>query len=1198
MNIVVAPRLLIKAAPQPAERLALAGANVPLRELCPNESLGRGLGAVGAPRWYLADLGLGATAPTFGDIWDAAHEAAQQHNAYVEPDIGTQWDYLNPIRASLGAAPGDLCEYNEQADGFPKGTGFAWHLKLSQLKDARDQVAANPAKVRIGILDTGFDPKHQARPGNLLLQLQRNFTGDDRPIDDASDPFDRGFFKNPGHGTGTIGLLAGQMLKNMARPEQNGDYLGGAPLAEVLPVRIATGVVLLFSSAFATGLDYLIAPGGNTAERVDVLSMSMGGAASKAWADVVNRAYDAGIVMVTAAGNNFPLTPQSTVYPARFRRVISACGVMADGRPYIRENVPSGKMAGNYGPDSKMDTALAAYTPNTSWAEINCEAIVDMDGAGTSSATPQIASAAALWLQKHKPEMAGWSPQEVVEATRKALFDSADSHAPNAHKYFGRGILQAAKALTIAPQNGLPTTPPDKATFSFFKVLFGVGMGAAALRPEEEEMLGVEIAQLFQVDPNLEKAMPDPDAATAPTDGFLDAVIGSPYASRTLKAALAAHYQTAAVPGADLGKHTAVERPRNQTVETPKPKYRRLRVYATDPSLSQNLDTASTNEITIPVIWEEVKPGPVGDYVAVIDHDPSTDCYYAPVNLEDREILANDGLDPNTGDPRFHQQMVYAVAMRTIKNFEAALGRKALWSPLLTPDSRKDDHYIQQLLIYPHAFRDRNAYYNPEKKALLLGYFPVQGAKPGEIYPDGIAFTCLSHDIVAHETTHALLDGMHRNLAAEGSVDDLGFHEAFADMVALFQHFSLPDVLHSEIANSRGDINLASRLGEIGQEFGYAIGMHKALRNAINQTPDPTAIDKTTEPHDRGSLLVAAVFRAFTKIYERRTSDLLRIATEGRGVLKPGAIHPDLVSRLSAEAQKSAQHVLNMCIRALDFCPPVGLTFGDYLRAIITADYEASPEDELHYRVAFVESFRGWGIYPSNMQTLAQETLRWRGLQFPEVSQAILGEGLHDARRFADGCRYVESDEEFIANLPALTEQAFKDRISDKAELKKMKVRERLFHFSRQWRMQLHEDLKARLGKASDKERAMLGADLGLDFSTGRERFELHALRVAEKIGPDGDLKCHLRLQLLQHRDESADGNPFRFSGGTTLVMDEKSLKVDYSILKSIASKGRLEQTKAAFAAAASLRQMYFGASPFAGAGERFAILHKSGDEV
>ena len=49
----------------------------------------------------------------------------------------------------------------------------------------------------------------------------------------------------------------------------------------------------------------------------------------------------------------------------------------------------------------------------------------------------------------------------------------------------------------------------------------------------------------------------------------------------------------------------------------------------------------------------------------------------------------------------------------------------------------------------------------------------------------------------------------------------------------------------------------------------------------------------------------------------------------------------------------------------------------------------------------------------------------------------------------------------------------------------------------------------------------MLGADLGLDFSTGRETFELHGLRLAEKIGSDNQVKCHLILQLLQHRDEA-----------------------------------------------------------------------------
>ena len=62
-------------------------------------------------------------------------------------------------------------------------------------------------------------------------------------------------------------------------------------------------------------------------------------------------------------------------------------------------------------------------------------------------------------------------------------------------------------------------------------------------------------------------------------------------------------------------------------------------------------------------------------------------------------------------------------------------------------------------------------------------------------------------------------------------------------------------------------------------------------------------LERTPEPHDRGAILVAAVFGAFTKVYQARTRDLFRIATEGTGVLREGDIHPDLVNRLAEEAQ-------------------------------------------------------------------------------------------------------------------------------------------------------------------------------------------------------------------------------------------------------------------------------------------------------
>ena len=335
--------------------------------------------------------------------------------------------------------------------------------------------------------------------------------------------------------------------------------------------------------------------------------------------------------------------------------------------------------------------------------------------------------------------------------------------------------------------------------------------------------------------------------------------------------------------------------------------------------------------------------------------------------------------------------MCYAVAMKTIEHFERALGRKALWSRTGTGTRERQgrkyhENYVPRLRIYPHALRQQNAYYSPQKKALLFGYFQTT-AKDGRNTPGTTVFTCLSHDIIAHETTHALLDGVHPRFNEPVNEDVLAFHEAFADIVALFQHFSYPGVLRDQIARTRGDLARESVLGQLAQQFARASGRGDALRNYLGgknakgeweaARPDPTVLEQTREPHDRGAILVAAVFGAFTKVYRARTSDLFRIATEGTGVLREGDIHPDLVNRLANEAQRCADRALQMCIRAIDYCPPVGITFGAYLRAIVTADHDMYPVDRENWRLAFIESFREWGISPRGARSMAEDSLLW-----------------------------------------------------------------------------------------------------------------------------------------------------------------------------------------------------------------------------
>jgi hypothetical protein len=636
------------------------------------------------------------------------------------------------------------------------------------------------------------------------------------------------------------------------------------------------------------------------------------------------------------------------------------------------------------------------------------------------------------------------------------------------------------------------------------------------------------------------------------------------------------------------------------------PNTRRLRGYAYDPSLSIQMDTVSLNETIFNIRWEEVNEGPVGEYVEVVDYDPASKCFYVPVNLSNPTILAQDGIYPSESSPQFHQQMVYAVAMTTIQHFERALGRKALWASQKVEGVPKK--YVQRLRIYPHALREANAFYSPNKVALLFGYFPASSDAPEQHIPGGIVFTCLSHDIIAHETTHALLDGMHRRYIESTHPDGLAFHEAFADIVALFQHFTFPEVLRHQISKTRGDLASQNILGELAQEFGKAIGHYGSLRDAIGkinpetkqweiQKPKPDDYLNVLEPHARGSILVAAIFDAFLSIYKSRVSDLLRIATSGTGVLPQGEIHPDLVNRLAGEAAKSAQQVLGICIRALDYCPPVDITFGDYLRAIITADLDLVPDDKRSYRVAFIEAFRRRGIYPRDIRSLSVESLCWQEVEnenYCNLFAELWDEKLADLKD--EG--YEES--KFIPNKMNL----FRDFLS---EMDYTKDRQRISEMTDNAKALLHnfisqkmrdDDWRKKFEKLTGLVLVRGGKKLenleGLEARGDSSKFEVHSFRGARRVGPNGNLNNQIIISITQKRIvDKTKPEEFTFRGGCTLILNLEDLTLRYVVnTKRIDDPIRLERHRnyRTELNRQSLRATYFGTSR---TNEPFAFLHR-----
>ena len=149
---------------------------------------------------------------------------------------------------------------------------------------------------------------------------------------------------------------------------------------------------------------------------------------------------------------------------------------------------------------------------------------------------------------------------------------------------------------------------------------------------------------------------------------------------------------------------------------------RRLRGYAFDPSLSNQLDTAAINQAIFETPWEPCSPAPSGSTLEVLDYDPAGAMWYEPVHLDGVELLAQDGLAPSEGNPQFHQQMVYAAAMNTIANFEYALRRQNLLVSevrSIRPLGQAGDVRATVAPLPARAAR-RNAYYSPSKCGILL----------------------------------------------------------------------------------------------------------------------------------------------------------------------------------------------------------------------------------------------------------------------------------------------------------------------------------------------------------------------------------------------------------------------------------------------------------------------------------------------
>lgn len=553
------------------------------------------------------------------------------------------------------------------------------------------------------------------------------------------------------------------------------------------------------------------------------------------------------------------------------------------------------------------------------------------------------------------------------------------------------------------------------------------------------------------------------------------------------------------------------------------PPVRPLRIYTLDPSVSHRLGGIAT----VDVPYEALQPGPIGALFEIDGSGAPTPLAADKLDLNQPSVLLTDGLSPNPGDGQFHLQMTYAACSLTYAAFRRALGRDISWS--VEPPAAGGR---ARLRVRPFGMREENAYFDRDEGGLSFGYFRARRVPGGHTVPNGLIFTALSHDVVVHETTHAMLDALRAEFYAPTNRDVLGFHEGFADLVALFQHFSYADVVEAAIRDSRGNLSHAGLLTDLAQEFGHATSSPRetrALRSAIDVEGlaafdsdamlagkrDPKPYRANMEVHDMGSVLVSAVFEAFVTIFRRKTQPLLRLAGIPSEEVGQRELGPELVHALAEEASQVADNFLNICIRAIDYCPPLDMSLGEYLRALITADAAMVVRDKWGYREALMRSFRRRRMFPEGVEFMTEDALKWSapatpiripGLAFRDLS--FDGDPAHPADA-AELMRQARALGQFVAS----PEQAPR------------------FHL-------------VAPGTPLPK---------GIEYAS-LPRVE--SIRCARRVGPDDNVSFDLVAEVIQSGTARRGRDLFDFSGGCTLIIDPYG-QVRYAIYKNLLSEER-----------------------------------------
>ncbi len=257
--------------------------------------------------------------------------------------------------------------------------------------------------VRIALLDTGVSVQEALK--NRVIYFYDYINHKNTCYDDN------------GHGTHIAGILCGGRT-------ENGTVVGMAPQAELLVFKILDHKGNGNTEKALRALDWII--NNHTAWNIKLLNFSMGylpnanPSVQKELLNKLERLWDEGVTIVTAAGNNGPEENTITV-PGVSRKLITV------GSSDDLENNKSGY--GGRGPTSCCIVKPEVLAPGTDIRSLGLKEGQSQRKSGTSMSAPIVCGALALALER-KPDL---QPVEL----KLLLFDSVSRKNKNIGSSWG-----------------------------------------------------------------------------------------------------------------------------------------------------------------------------------------------------------------------------------------------------------------------------------------------------------------------------------------------------------------------------------------------------------------------------------------------------------------------------------------------------------------------------------------------------------------------------------------------------------------------------------------------------------------------------------------------------------------------------------------------------------------------------------------